>query len=121
MALSGEEITRRRHLVRVLLRGLCFLGLLSAAVILLRVLVLSVLWQPQRVFSGQFSWDPSLARTFALAFAIAIPAGVLLLAEGRIARWLVPVPRPECPRCGYGIEQLSTPRCPECGLPLRGE
>lgn len=50
------------------------------------------------------------------ATAIGLAAG-LLLGAGRLARLLAPMPRPECPGCGYATAPDSD-RCPECGLNL---
>lgn len=33
-----------------------------------------------------------------------------------IAAWLVPVPAPACPACGYAGITPRMDRCPECGL-----
>lgn len=41
--------------------------------------------------------------------------------SGRIARWILPIPKTGCPRCGYRLVALVEPRCPECGLDLPRE
>jgi hypothetical protein len=48
----------------------------------------------------------------------AVLLGVL---SGRIARWILPIPKSGCPRCGYRLVALAEPRCPECGLELPRE
>ena len=50
--------------------------------------------------------------------------GITLLACGfalgwssnRVARWVVPAPRDECPRCAYALRSIAGNRCPECGF-----
>jgi hypothetical protein len=50
---------------------------------------------------------------------VPIIAGIAVLGVDRwLLPWLVPIPRRECPECGYAIEAYSRV-CPECGLTLR--
>jgi len=68
-------------------------------------------------YLAQGSWnlflDPDFWRSTA---GVGLAAG-LLLGSGRLARLLAPMPRPECPGCGYATSPESE-RCPECGLNL---
>lgn len=41
--------------------------------------------------------------------------------SSRITRWVLPLPKAGCPRCGYRLVALVEPRCPECGLGLPRE
>ena len=50
-----------------------------------------------------------------------IAALLLAVMQQRLIFWLTPLPRPQCPQCGYNIKKLSEPRCPECGMELPGE
>jgi hypothetical protein len=43
-----------------------------------------------------------------------LAGAALVWAAPRLARWLAPLPRRECPECGYAIGDGT--RCPECGL-----
>jgi len=44
---------------------------------------------------------------------------VFIFRSAWIARLCVPsVPRPECPKCRYRLENFRADRCPECGLYL---
>lgn len=47
-----------------------------------------------------------------------IAALLLTVMQQRLVFWLTPLPRPQCPQCGYNIKKLSEPRCPECGMDL---
>jgi hypothetical protein len=51
-----------------------------------------------------------------MLFASLAIGAALLFAERPILRWLVPLPKVECPQCGYSLRQLTTTRCPECGF-----
>lgn len=46
-------------------------------------------------------------------------AAALAWFSTRLSRWIVPLPEPGCPRCGYSLSNLRSPICPECGLDLR--
>ncbi|MCA9299286.1 MAG: hypothetical protein KDA28_09480 [Phycisphaerales bacterium] len=41
-----------------------------------------------------------------------------VLFEKRLARWLVPIPRDACVRCGYPMHGDRPEKCPECGMPM---
>lgn len=45
-------------------------------------------------------------------------AGLILLFERRLVEWLAPLPKHECPACGYSLEHITSEKCPECGIPL---
>lgn len=55
-------------------------------------------------------------------FGIPISLGAMSLALALIGQFalplLVPVPKPNCPGCGYDLRNPTSDRCPECGLPL---
>ncbi|MGI9012818.1 MAG: hypothetical protein ACR2GY_01045 [Phycisphaerales bacterium] len=45
--------------------------------------------------------------------------GLLMLCMTRfLVRKLIPLPKPECPDCGYRLDGLSAGRCPECGIAI---
>lgn len=46
------------------------------------------------------------------------PALVMGVGDRWIARWLVPLPRAQCPKCGYALQRLTRAQCPECGFPV---
>lgn len=58
-----------------------------------------------------------------LCNAVPFLAGGLFLGMGspRLVRWMLPLPKSGCPRCGYRLIALVEPRCPECGLDLPRE
>lgn len=45
--------------------------------------------------------------------------GLLLAWQSkRLARWIVPALRSECPQCGYNLHLIKGDLCPECGYAL---
>lgn len=66
-------------------------------------------------------WDLDyyLGRITISVAALAI-AAVCRFFDRPLSRWIVPIPSPECPSCGYSLEHLRHPRCPECGISLPG-
>lgn len=69
-----------------------------------------VAWSPESNFVRQM-YEPVLWLGLAVA---------LVVLEGRLVGWLVPVPSRKCPGCGYSLEKLEGDKCPECGLELGG-
>lgn len=57
-----------------------------------------------------------LSEFLSFPFGLLLPAGVLAFLDDSLSRWLVPMPRHACPRCGYRLRGLPEPVCPECGL-----
>lgn len=55
---------------------------------------------------------------FRIAAMAIVPAICLLLTNRRLVKWVVPLPKLECPKCGYSLQELCEARCPECGLAL---
>jgi hypothetical protein len=60
-----------------------------------------------------------------LSLVRGLPLLIAALALGasarRVTRWILPIPKSGCPRCGYRLIALAEPRCPECGLDLPRE
>jgi ABC-type microcin C transport system permease subunit YejE len=110
--LDARIITRRRHSMTIALR-LCVIGLVLVA--LFRVAgTLEGYSLLQVALAAQRVWDFSMPVALVLMSALA-----LALCERRLVRWIVPIVPPECPRCGYSIQNLAAPNCPECNLTLR--
>lgn len=72
-----------------------------------------------------YGWGNFMKRpiyTFREELQFGIVFGVIALSlwyfENRLVRWTVPMPKPECPQCGYLLRHLTTTRCPECGCEL---
>jgi hypothetical protein len=65
-------------------------------------------------FGAAFNYAYQSDEAAFLLFTFLLLAFVLIW-ERQVLRWLVPLPRAECPQCGYAIKQLTTKRCPECG------
>ncbi len=54
------------------------------------------------------------------AWVVLLVSGVLLFLQAKgLARLSVPVPKLECPECGYPATHASITRCSECGSPVR--
>jgi hypothetical protein len=120
---SPDAVAWFRYCLRVLLRCIA-LASFGVAAALAIPLALQLLF----VFAAAGN-APSQAGTFALVMSAAVVVGaatpglLLMWHERRITRWLAPMPKPECPECGYFL-RADTVRCPECGLSLaarRGE
>ena len=104
---SVASVARGRYWLRTLLR--C-----GGVVLIVVAAVRAVGW----VIACMFSGEPLSFLTlydFWVALAPVPVAAVLILTSERIARWIMPMPRPVCPECGYAL-QPATDRCPECGL-----
>jgi hypothetical protein len=107
---ASDHIRTARFILLVAIRGIAFIMLLFGSISLLYVLIAG--WP--HYHSDVEGW--------ALFWIVGIAPGVaLLVANRRIIRWLVPMPRRECPDCGYDIENLKSERCPECGCPIAAE
>jgi hypothetical protein len=89
--------------------------------------LLMVIWGALRFVEGVL-WTVPQMRDLQIAVlaGMAVPlrwvvlAAVLIALEGRLVRWLFPLPPVGCPKCGYPIAGRSFERCPECGLVLDG-
>jgi hypothetical protein len=106
---SVEHIIKKRHHNR---RRLRFMALI--------LWVLGMVFVSWAVLSALFvvhAWEPSMP-LLVFAGGFILPALPLWLFDKRIGRVLVPLPRIECPRCGYDLTALERPICPECGLSL---
>ncbi len=103
---------RRREWVRSFLRLLAvligLLGLLSTSGIASVVLSAS--------FGGSALGLVSAIDSSLTWLSVALAVAFL---STRLSRWIVPLPEPGCPRCGYSLNNLRSPICPECGLDLR--
>ena len=106
-----------------------YLGIVLNAVASV-LLVAAVVWAAVRI--QPFRYHHRMASTgfaptadvFSLDyFAIPIATGAVALAMLLISRfglrWIVAVPKPNCPGCGYDLSKPEGPRCPECGLQIR--
>ncbi len=120
MYLSTERILARRHSVLILLRLLCLALFIIGSIWVIMAIVQTAVWG----FSSNWPRGAreSLLFTFGgrigVAAACLLPAAVLLGLNKSLAKWLVPLPRLECPSCGYGLDRLSVKVCPECGAQL---
>jgi hypothetical protein len=101
--------SRTRRLLR-----LCMVGLLAVAAL---VFTWDLIQRALRTDTGYPHFNyASDEVTFMAAAVLVCVCGWLL--ESRLVRWLAPLPKPECPQCGYTFQHLASSRCPECGLEL---
>lgn len=92
-------------------------------------LVLFVIWIVYFAFGLATVWPYFFERASKVRIIMSLTAPVPFLLGAvflgglsrRIARWVLPLPRSGCPRCGYRLVALIEPRCPECGLALPAE
>lgn len=50
--------------------------------------------------------------------AALLPGAGIMFFSRPLAAYLVPLPREECPGCGYSLRDIESDRCPECGVQL---
>jgi hypothetical protein len=115
---SATDIIALRWRVRVVLRVLAMLLMLTA-------IGLAAARVPEFRYELWFhgAGSSSAPRVFGIDWFLPpiVMAGtaVALALVGQFAmRLLVPVPKPNCPGCGYDLSHPTSDRCPECGLPL---
>src|SRR6476660_6286742 len=90
-------IEKARQIALIALRSIGLVMALYGSVLLLYHIGLAVVMgrlDELRTIWGETSW-------VAWGVAFLLPAAALLVFDRRIVRWLVPVPRSECPQCGY--------------------
>ncbi len=115
---SATDIIAMRWRVRVFLRTLAIILLIGA--LAWAAIRIPEFRQIQKFAASGMYMEP---RYFELSwFAIPIVmvgSSIALVTLGQFGlRWLVPVPRPRCPGCGYDLSEPTGDKCPECGLPL---
>lgn len=107
-----DRLVARRALALTIIRAaalvLLVLGAVRAAFGIGLAILVGDFTELQTLFDDNFNWLSS-----GVSFLVA--GGALALMSRRIARWLVPAAKPECPECGYAFRGLNSPRCPECG------
>ena len=107
-------VIKRRLLATAVLRGIGLALLVTGLVLSCYGLGRAVIWSG----IGNLLGDYSNANLLAQGATLTVFGLALGLVSRRAARWLVPMPRHECPECGYRLQKLAQPRCPECGLDL---
>lgn len=117
MGVDVATVARRRHTATMLLRAALLLWIGYTAVQLVQALIAAV----QGILGGGYPIGAFVYEVvIPLVFRIALAAAVMLI-EGPLVRWLVPIGQREnsCPRCGYALKDLKSPVCPECGLNMQ--
>ncbi len=118
-----EQVIRTRRLVLTLIRGLAVALIIMGALPILALASYAFVVTPYNAISNAgpspaVDWGDAIIRTAADVGQYIFAALLLLAIQQYLVRWLVPMPRPECPQCGYDIANLTESRCPECGLQL---
>lgn len=113
---SANEIIALRWRVRVFLRTLALVLVIGAAG---WALVRLPEFRQHLTMAG-YGWNQS-PRTFqpgwfGVPIVLAGSAIALVLIGQFGVRLLVPLPKPNCPGCGYDLREPSGEKCPECGL-----
>lgn len=121
-----EQVIRKRYLMNLIIRcviiGLLFWGAFPLIHLSLQYLSeFAILTTSLRSISRFPSFNDVFLGIVPQAGMYIMPGLILLVLRNRLVRWIVPIPKPECPRCGYGLAKLTTPRCPECGQTLPAE
>ena len=110
--MSGfKAIQRQRHVATIVLRALSIILLVFGSIYLIYALAIAMLQGKLEMLTA--IWDKG--NDFSWGLGLALPGAAILVWNRTIVRWLIPVPRQECPQCGYAIKELTTTRCPECG------
>lgn len=113
---SANEIIAMRWRVRVILRTLALFLLIGAlAWAAIRV---PEFRQVQKFAATGMHMKPRYFEPswFAIPIVLAGGSAALALIGQSGLRLLVPVPKPNCPGCGYDLREPSGEKCPECGL-----
>lgn len=115
MAFESTIASRRQRALLFVRATALILGLLGSIILLYAAGLVIVMRDINAIWTlwGDTSW-------FAWGIAFFMPAVMLFLFDRRIVRWLIPIPRRECPECGYPLRGLSASslRCPECGTAI---
>ncbi|MFI4915518.1 MAG: hypothetical protein ACIAS6_03290 [Phycisphaerales bacterium JB060] len=115
---SAREIIALRWRLRVALRVLAVL-LMLAAIGLAAARVPEFRYELWFHGAGSSSAPRFLGVDWFMPPIVLAGVAVALALLGEYGtRFFVPVPRPNCPGCGYDLRTPTSDRCPECGLPL---
>ena len=116
-----EYVLRKRFLFGVIVRFAASVMLVIGSIPVLQALLQAMVLGPIFYITNSGSrWDPFevLVSILWQGGPFLLVGAFLMMRQRAVSRWLVPLPRPECPRCGYNMAKLREPRCPECGLQL---
>ena len=121
-----EYVFKKRYLLAIFYRTgvliLVVLGLLPIARMFFEgAVVLPLYYSRVIVIGNPASWTDLLAAYLPTSGGYLITAMCFAVLQTRLVYWIVPLPRPQCPQCGYDISKLAEPRCSECGLNLPRE
>ena len=113
-----EFVMKKRYLLNMIVRLaallLCFMAVIPVIELLIQlVMVFNVYTARGRI--GTLDFEDIIVALLPALVTYGIPGVILLVLRVRIVGWIAPLPRAECPHCGYNLKQLSLSRCPECG------
>lgn len=111
----ARAIHRKRHVALIVIRSSAVVPLVVGAYAAVQTVMVGRMWEnPFGAFTlwgDGFSWSGR-------ALGLLGPGAALAFYSKRIAEWIVPVPRNDCPKCGYPLRSIPGDTCPECGLGL---
>ena len=118
-----EYVMKKRYLLNMIMRGVAFLLFSIAAMWALQLIAQLILIVGYGLFSswrnpGGLDLEDVMVVIIPAVITFVAPGAMLLAYQERLVVWIVPLPRPECPHCGYNLKELATSRCPECGCDL---
>jgi hypothetical protein len=105
-------VVSRRHAVRCTVRGIA-IGLVGLAIAPLILRLFDAYpYNMGNVADRPIGWFHD---ELAFAATMIVVALSLWLLQQPLSRWVVPLAKPACPKCGYALTKLEHSRCPECG------
>ena len=121
-----EYVLKKRYSLmiayRLMVLFLIVLGMIPLAKLLIEGIVV-IPFYTNRGFipRNTTTWTDLIVNHLPTTGGYLIMALLLAVMQQRLIFWLTPLPRKQCPQCGYNIKKLSEPHCPECGMELPRE
>ncbi len=116
-----EYVMKKRYLLNMIVRLaallLCFMAVIPVIELLIQLVMVFNVYSA-RGRTGTLDFEGIIVALLPALVTYGMPGVILLVLRVRIVGWIAPLPRAECPHCGYSLKQLSLSRCPECGNDL---